>query len=70
MPAMSVMPGLNLPNKFSYNFQPATLPSYNLPGSKNANRNIGLGIGLSNLPMPKALPKSKIELFGGNNYKF
>ena len=58
-------------NKFGYNFQPATIPSYNLPGSKNANRNLGIGLGgISNLPMPKQLPKGKGDLFGAGHYKF
>ena len=55
-------------NKFSYNFQPATIPSYQMPGSKSVNRNAGIGLG--NLPLPKPLPKSKIDLLGANHYKF
>ena len=55
-------------NKFSYNFQPATIPSYQMPGSKSANRNVGLGLG--NLPLPKPMPKGKLDLLGANHYKF
>jgi hypothetical protein len=41
------------PNKFSYSFQPASLPSY-LPGMKNNNRTANLGLGLAYMPLPKA----------------
>lgn len=40
------------PNKFSYSFQPASIPSY-LPATKNNNRTANLGLGLAYVPLPK-----------------
>jgi hypothetical protein len=41
-----------VPNKFSYSFQPAVIPTY-LPATKNSNKTANLGIGLGYLPLPK-----------------
>lgn len=40
-----------VPNKFSYSFQPAMIPTY-LPPSKNT-KTTNIGIGLSYIPLPK-----------------
>ena len=43
------------PNKFSYSFQPAQLPSsyLHMPPSKNNSKTTNLGAGLGYLPLPK-----------------
>lgn len=41
------------PNKFSYSFQPASIPAY-LPQTKNSNKTANLGLGLAYVPLPKA----------------
>ena len=41
------------PNKFSYSFQPASIPAY-LPSTKNSNKTANLGLGLAYVPLPKA----------------
>jgi hypothetical protein len=40
------------PNKFSYSFQPASIPQF-LPLSKPNSKTSNLGLGLGFLPLPK-----------------
>ena len=62
----------SLPNKFSYNFQPANI--YQNPPSKSNNRSVGLGLGY--LPLPKTNNLGSLGnarnngLLGANHYKF
>jgi hypothetical protein len=50
------------PNKFSYSFQPAIVPSY-MPVSKNSNKTSNLGVGLGFLPLPKPNSLLKKDMF-------
>jgi hypothetical protein len=57
-------------NKFSYSFQPASIPSY-VPQSKHYVKSANLGLGLGFLPVPKqtgALKKQDLQPVG--LYKF
>lgn len=67
----------SLPNKFSYNFQPANMNVYQNPPSKSNNRSLGVGLGLGYLPLPKAQNNlgglgglKNNNLLGANHYKF
>ena len=51
------------PNKFSYSFQPAVIPSY-IPPSKSTAKTSGLGVGLGYLPLPKPNTLLKKDLGG------